>query len=74
MSTTLVTYTEDILNQGNASAANNVTNWLGTRYIIPLLGAFVADSYLSPSWTIASFMTVYILVRMQLLFFSMSLS
>ncbi|XP_074584326.1 protein NRT1/ PTR FAMILY 8.1-like [Curcuma longa] len=61
MSTNLVNYMKDRLNQGNASAANNVSNWSGTCYITPLLGAFIADAYMGRYWTIASFMIVYIL-------------
>ncbi|XP_042374821.1 protein NRT1/ PTR FAMILY 8.1-like [Zingiber officinale] len=61
MSTNLVNYMKDRLNQGNASAANNVSNWSGTCYITPLLGAFIADAYLGRYWTISSFMIVYIL-------------
>jgi dipeptide/tripeptide permease len=53
---------ESQLNQGSANAANNVTNWSGTCYITPLLGAFIADAYFGRFWTIASFMIVYILV------------
>lgn len=60
MSTNLVNYMKEFLNQGNAEAANNVTNWSGTCYIMPLLGAFVADAYLGRYWTISSFMIVYI--------------
>ncbi|XP_065010392.1 protein NRT1/ PTR FAMILY 8.1-like [Musa acuminata AAA Group] len=61
MSTNLVNYMKDRLHQGNTTASNNVTNWSGTCYIMTLLGAFVADSYLGRYWTIASFMTVYII-------------
>ncbi|CAL9178859.1 unnamed protein product [Musa hybrid cultivar] len=61
MSTNLVNYMKDRLNQGNAKAANNVTNWSGTCYITPLLGAFIADAYLGRYRTIASFMIVYII-------------
>jgi dipeptide/tripeptide permease len=43
-------------------AANNVTNWSGTCYITPLIGAFLADAYLGRFWTIASFMVIYIIV------------
>lgn len=50
------------LNQGNAAAANNVTNWSGTCYITPLIGAFLADSYLGRYWTIASFSIIYTIV------------
>lgn len=47
---------------GNAAAANNVTNWAGTCYITPLIGAFLADSYLGRYWTIASFSIIYVFV------------
>ena len=65
MSTNLVNYMKDRLHQGNVTAANNVTNWSGTCYIMPLLGAFIADAYIGRYWTISSFMIVYILVRKQ---------
>ncbi|KAJ6827765.1 protein NRT1/ PTR FAMILY 8.1-like [Iris pallida] len=60
MSTNLVNYMKKFLHQGNAQAANNVTNWSGTCYITPLLGAFVADAYFGRYWTISSFMIIYI--------------
>ncbi|RZS08780.1 hypothetical protein BHM03_00039798 [Ensete ventricosum] len=59
--TNLVNYMKDRLHQGNTTAANNVTNWSGTCYIMPLVGAFIADAYIGRYWTIASFMIVYIL-------------
>ncbi|RRT78832.1 hypothetical protein B296_00014781, partial [Ensete ventricosum] len=61
--TNLVNYMKDRLHQGNATAANNVTYWSGTCYVMPLLGAFIADAYAGRYWTIASFMIIYILVR-----------
>lgn len=61
MSTNLVNYLKVRLNQGNATAANNVTNWSGTCYITPLIGAFIADAYLGRYWTIASFSIIYVL-------------
>ncbi|OVA17671.1 Proton-dependent oligopeptide transporter family [Macleaya cordata] len=60
MSTNLVNYLESRLNQGNATAANNVSNWSGTCYATPLLGAFLADAYLGRYWTIASFSIIYV--------------
>uniref|UniRef100_A0A6N2MQI9 Uncharacterized protein n=1 Tax=Salix viminalis TaxID=40686 RepID=A0A6N2MQI9_SALVM len=38
----------------NVVAVNNVANWSGTCYVIPLLGAFLADAYLGRYWTIAA--------------------
>eukprot|EP00262_Sarcandra_glabra_P016089 TRINITY_DN5107_c0_g1_i2.p1 TRINITY_DN5107_c0_g1~~TRINITY_DN5107_c0_g1_i2.p1 ORF type:complete len:574 (+),score=42.79 TRINITY_DN5107_c0_g1_i2:178-1899(+) len=60
MSTNLVNYLKNKLGQPNAVASNNVTNWSGTCYITPLIGAFIADAYLGRYWTITSFMAIYI--------------
>ncbi|CAJ1804231.1 unnamed protein product [Sphenostylis stenocarpa] len=62
MSTNLVNYLQERFNQGNVTAANNVTTWSGTCYITPLIGAFLADSYLGRYWTIASFSVLYAVV------------
>ncbi|KAJ7546235.1 hypothetical protein O6H91_08G031400 [Diphasiastrum complanatum] len=59
--TNLVVYLTSVLHQGNAAAANNVTNWSGTAYITPLIGAFFADAYWGRYWTIATFSTIYCL-------------
>ncbi|TKY63451.1 NRT1/ PTR FAMILY 8.1 [Spatholobus suberectus] len=69
MSTNLVNYLQTRFHQGNATAANNVTTWSGTCYLTPLLGAFLADSYMGRYWTIASFSTIYV-IGMALLTFS----
>ncbi|KAL9230598.1 hypothetical protein vseg_005931 [Gypsophila vaccaria] len=61
MSTNLVNYFTDQLNQGTATAAKNVNNWSGTCYVMPLLGAFLADAYLGRYWVIAIFSIVYAL-------------
>ncbi|KAM0870113.1 hypothetical protein ACQ4PT_040224 [Festuca glaucescens] len=61
MSTNLVNFMKDRMGMANAVAANNVTNWSGTCYITPLIGAFLADAYLGRFWTIASFMVIYII-------------
>uniref|UniRef100_J3MHX8 Peptide transporter n=1 Tax=Oryza brachyantha TaxID=4533 RepID=J3MHX8_ORYBR len=61
MSSNLVNYMVDRLRQGNAAAAASVNNWSGTCYVMPLVGAFVADAYLGRYRTIAAFMALYIL-------------
>ncbi|ESW12377.1 hypothetical protein PHAVU_008G107200 [Phaseolus vulgaris] len=61
MSTNLVNYLQERFNQGNVTAANNVTTWSGTCYLTPLIGAFLADSYLGRYWTIASFSVIYVI-------------
>ncbi|KAJ0681169.1 putative bacterial ABC-type protein transporter [Helianthus annuus] len=62
MSTNLVNYLSDRLNQGSVRASTNVSNWSGTCYATPLLGAFLADAYLGRYWTIASFSIIYFIV------------
>ncbi|KAK4801742.1 hypothetical protein SAY86_022229 [Trapa natans] len=61
MSTNLVNFLQKRMNQGNVTASNNVTNWSGTCYITPLIGAFLADSYMGRYWTIACFSIIYVL-------------
>ncbi|KAL1543537.1 protein NRT1/ PTR FAMILY 8.1-like [Salvia divinorum] len=61
MSTNLVNYLKIRLHQDNVTASNNVTNWSGTCYITPLIGAFLADSYLGRYCTIATFSSIYVL-------------
>ncbi|KAI3474717.1 hypothetical protein Pfo_029902 [Paulownia fortunei] len=61
MGTNLVNYLKIRLGQGNVTASNNVTNWSGTCYITPLIGAFLADAYFGRYWTIATFSTIYVI-------------
>lgn len=60
----LVVYLTERLHQGTVQAANNVTNWSGTVFLTPLLGAFVADAYLGRYWTFVAGSAVYLMVRM----------
>ncbi|KAF3439538.1 hypothetical protein FNV43_RR17816 [Rhamnella rubrinervis] len=73
MSTNLVLYFKHRLNQHSATASRNVNNWSGTCYITPLIGAFLADSYLGRYWTIAGFSIIYV-IGMTLLTMSASVS
>ncbi|XP_076926363.1 protein NRT1/ PTR FAMILY 8.1-like [Bidens hawaiensis] len=61
MSTNLLLYFKNNLHQHSATASKNLSNWSGTCYITPLLGAFLADSYLGRYWTIAIFSIIYVL-------------
>ncbi|PKA46478.1 Nitrate transporter 1.1 [Apostasia shenzhenica] len=54
----LVTYLTGTMHLGNAAAANIVTNFLGTSFMLCLLGGFIADTYLGRYLTIAIFATV----------------
>ncbi|PIN12902.1 H+/oligopeptide symporter [Handroanthus impetiginosus] len=54
----LVTYLTGTMHLGNAASANNVTNFLGTSFMLCLLGGFIADTYLGRYLTIGIFATV----------------
>ncbi|KAJ6695639.1 OLIGOPEPTIDE TRANSPORTER-RELATED [Salix koriyanagi] len=54
----LVTYLTATMHLGNATSANTVTNFLGTSFILCLLGGFIADTFLGRYLTIAIFATV----------------
>ncbi|KAJ0088081.1 hypothetical protein Patl1_31698 [Pistacia atlantica] len=61
INTNLVNYLKFKLNQPSVVAVNNVTNWSGTCYVMPLIGAFPANAYLGRYWTIASFSIIYVI-------------
>eukprot|EP00262_Sarcandra_glabra_P003111 TRINITY_DN135_c0_g1_i1.p1 TRINITY_DN135_c0_g1~~TRINITY_DN135_c0_g1_i1.p1 ORF type:complete len:594 (-),score=37.98 TRINITY_DN135_c0_g1_i1:288-2048(-) len=54
----LVTYLTGTMHLGNAVSANTVTNFLGTSFMLCLLGGFVADTFLGRYLTIAIFTAV----------------
>ncbi|KAF4360463.1 hypothetical protein F8388_001934 [Cannabis sativa] len=54
----LVTYLTGTMHLGNATSANTVTNFLGTSFMLCLLGGFVADTFLGRYLTIAIFATI----------------
>ena len=58
----LVTYLTNVMHQTTATAAKNVNIWAGTPSMLPLLRAFVADSYLGRYWTILVSSIVYLVV------------
>ncbi|KAF5460837.1 hypothetical protein F2P56_020678 [Juglans regia] len=54
----LVTYLTGTMHLGNATSANIVTNFMGTSFMLCLLGGFIADTFLGRYLTIAIFATV----------------
>ncbi|KAJ7545618.1 hypothetical protein O6H91_08G004000 [Diphasiastrum complanatum] len=64
----LVTYLVQQMHMKTARAANTITNFGGTAAIAPLLGAYVADSYLGRYYTIIIGSIFYILGGLVLTF------
>ncbi|VAI90216.1 unnamed protein product [Triticum turgidum subsp. durum] len=58
----LVTYLTTVLHESNVDAARNVSTWIGSCFLTPVIGAFLADSYWGRYTTIAVFLSVYIIV------------
>ncbi|KAH7281036.1 hypothetical protein KP509_36G026800 [Ceratopteris richardii] len=61
IATSLVLYFVRVLQMGNATAANNVTNWIGTQFLLTLLGGFLGDAYWGRFKTCAIFQLVHVL-------------
>ncbi|KAL6867538.1 hypothetical protein ACP4OV_015562 [Aristida adscensionis] len=57
----LISYLTQVLHESNVVAARNVSTWQGTSYLAPLVGAFIADSYLGKYWTALIFFTIFLI-------------
>ncbi|XP_004292229.1 PREDICTED: peptide transporter PTR3-A-like [Fragaria vesca subsp. vesca] len=68
----LVVYLTTKLHEGTVTSSNNVTNWVGTVWMTPLLGAYIADAHLGRYWTFVIASAIY-LVGMSLLTLAVSL-
>lgn len=67
IATNLVTYLTTVLHESKVDAAKNISAWSGVCFLTPLLGAFVADSYLGRYWTIVVVLPVYIVAMLVLI-------
>ncbi|KAF9677751.1 hypothetical protein SADUNF_Sadunf08G0140100 [Salix dunnii] len=72
ISSNLVVYLTKKLHEGTVRSSNNVTNWVGTIWMTPILGAYVADAHLGRYWTFLAASVIYLL-GMSLLTLSVSL-
>lgn len=62
IATNLVIYLTDELHEGTVKSSNNVTNWVGTVWLTPILGAYIADAHLGRYSTFLISSAIYILV------------
>ncbi|PSS23908.1 Protein NRT1/ PTR FAMILY 5.2 like [Actinidia chinensis var. chinensis] len=51
ISSNLFIYLTKKLHEGTVTASNNVTNWVGTIWMTPIMGAYIADACLGRYWT-----------------------
>lgn len=58
----LVSYLTGVVGESNVVAARDVSAWTGTCFLTPLVGAFIADSYLGRRTTILLFLSIYTMV------------
>ncbi|KAF8032591.1 hypothetical protein BT93_D1490 [Corymbia citriodora subsp. variegata] len=65
-------YLTNKLHEGTVTSSNNVTNWSGTVWMTPILGAYIADAYLGRYWTFIFGSVIYIM-GMSLLTLAVSL-
>ncbi|RYR29420.1 hypothetical protein Ahy_B01g053788 isoform A [Arachis hypogaea] len=64
----LVTYLTGTMHLRNAASANIVTNFLGTSFMLCLLGGFLADTFIGRYLTIAIFATVQATVLIKIVY------
>ncbi|WCJ38264.1 Major facilitator superfamily protein [Euphorbia peplus] len=57
----LVLYLSKKLHEGTVTSANNVTNWVGTVWMLPILGAYIADAHLGRYFTFLIASAIYLM-------------
>ncbi|KAM3310435.1 hypothetical protein ACQJBY_031242 [Aegilops geniculata] len=58
----LVTYLTTVLHESKVAAARDVSAWVGACFLAPLIGAFLADTYLGRYWTMVVSLPVYTII------------
>ena len=62
ISSNLVIFLTNKLHQDIVTSANNVTNWVGTIWLTPIIGAYIADAHLGRYKTLIAASAVYLSV------------
>ncbi|XAR66006.1 hypothetical protein NMG60_11012041 [Bertholletia excelsa] len=57
----LVVYLTTQLHEDTVSSVRNVNNWSGSVWMTPILGAYIADSYLGRFWTFTLSSLIYVM-------------
>ncbi|KAL3524038.1 hypothetical protein ACH5RR_016872 [Cinchona calisaya] len=57
----LVVYLTTQLHEDTVSSVRNVNNWSGSVWMTPILGAYIADSYLGRFWTFTTSSLIYVM-------------
>lgn len=57
----LVVYLTTQLHEDTVASVRNVNNWSGSVWITPILGAYIADSYLGRFWTFTISSLIYVM-------------
>ncbi|VAH51542.1 unnamed protein product [Triticum turgidum subsp. durum] len=68
VATNLVLYLESVLHGSGLASASNVTTWIGTSFLTPVLGAILADTFWGNYTTILVSLVVYLLGMMLITF------
>lgn len=63
IATNLVLYLSNKLHEGTVQSSTNVTNWVGTVWMTPILGAYIADAHLGRYRTFVISSAIYLMVN-----------
>eukprot|EP00262_Sarcandra_glabra_P000577 TRINITY_DN10699_c0_g1_i1.p1 TRINITY_DN10699_c0_g1~~TRINITY_DN10699_c0_g1_i1.p1 ORF type:complete len:588 (-),score=47.78 TRINITY_DN10699_c0_g1_i1:184-1947(-) len=61
ISANLVVYLTTQLHEDTISSVRNVNNWSGSVWMTPILGAYIADSYIGRFWTFTVSSLIYVM-------------